>query len=79
MEKRTKEQFLKQEAESFPESKYGSKIKKAFYQTIVVSWVVLRVKYSKVFMRQDESDDHESLSLNLRPDREQGRTFLKYL
>ena len=30
-------------------------------------------------MRQDESDDHESLSLNFRPDREQGSTFLKYL
>ena len=46
MEKKTKEQFLKQEAETFPESKYGSKIKK---RVLLDHWRILGRIKNKLF------------------------------
>ena len=48
MEKKTKEQFLKQEAESFPESKYGSKIKK---RVLPDHWRILGRIKNQLFLR----------------------------
>ena len=61
MEKKTKEQFLKQEAESFPESKSEIKMKKMVSPDQRLIRVLGRCQNDQVTISEDESRGHKNV------------------
>ena len=61
MEKKTKQQFLKQEAESFPESKQETEMKKKDSPDQRLIRVLGHSQNDQVTISEDESNGHESV------------------